>query len=206
MTIHISYFILGAFFAILIGIAIYDCVRRRCPISGIIAGDVNLPEENLPIKHLFSFNNFKINGKRVDPKKCKFVGYLKGKSLTPFGLLDGKKVFCEEAKPENIKRGDVLILETFEGPNRGKPKGRKCLGLWGNGNQPDDDLKKIEGHCGSVTEYFTEVSPKKYGHKSYSGPIDGFLKTLSCDRDGETLKISRPHDPTAVIGRVEYVL
>ena len=99
-------------------------------------------------------------------------------------------------------------MVTNDGPNKGKPKGRICLGEWGDPEKPDDDLIKIEQHTGTVLEFFKDVAPKKYCLKSsYKGQIKGYLKTLSCDKcleEGNVLRISRPHDPNMIIGKIEY--
>jgi hypothetical protein len=112
--------------------------------------------------------------------------------------------------PESIERNDALILLTSNGPNKGKPKARICLGKWGDPDKSDTDLIKVENHYGTVRDYFLKVAPMKYGYdKPYDGPIEGWLKTLSCDQCLElknAKKISRPHEPSQIIGRVEYIV
>lgn len=210
MSMHSSYVVLALFFLILTGVVVFDCFRRRHPMKGIIADDVNLREEHLPDKFLYSLTNYRTYNKRVNPKGFCLVGYLHGNSMARFGLPDSTKVFCEKATLDDIKKGDILIikiLEAFSKLNGSKPEAKKYIGLWGKADQPDDDLKAIEGYEGSVDEYFTKVAPQRYGYPApYSGEIEGFVKTFSYDQVNEKERISRPHDPKTIIARVKYAL
>jgi len=152
----------------------------------------------------YVFKNKKIRIKDFD-----FIGLICGDSLSPFGLDNGTIVYCMKVGSNDIKRNDALIIVTSRGPNKNNPKGRICLGKWGNPNKPDKDLMEIENHFGTVVEYFKEVAPEKYGYDApYSGPIEGWFKTLSCDQcleNQNVLKISRPHDPKQVLGKVKFI-
>jgi len=203
-----NYVILTLILLVLLSVVAFDYLKRRYKIKGIIAGDVTIPQGPFPDKYVYSLNNYKINDKTIRAKDFPFIGYLNGSSLEKFGLPDGTVVFCEKANFNDIKKDDILILKTSSPPNEGKPKGRRCLGTWGNPDQPDDDLIQYEGHKGSVKEYLAKVAPERYGHIPYTKQIEGFLKTISCDLQGNNLKIkvSRPHNPQTVIARVQYAL
>lgn len=195
----------------MIGVAIWDFFRRRCVMKGIITGKID-EKIDLPDKTLYTLNYFKTkNGNSLNPKDFSFVGYLKGRSLTKFGLFDGMKVFCDKIDENNLKRdlkrGDLIVLEIEKGINKGKLKGRMCLGFWGDPKKSDPDLIEHEGYEGTVEEYFKNVSPKKYSYpEPYGGPIEGYLKTLSCDQDGLKIKVSRPHNPKKAFAYIKHAV
>lgn len=196
--------------SIIIGVFVYARNFNYLTIRPVIAGDVNEPIEEsiLKEKKFLSLNNFIKNNKIMSIDKSADIYYLVGNSLSLFGLNDNQKVIVRPINnPEKeIKKGDILILKTQAGPNQGKLKGRVCLGFWNNQNEEDNDLVKYESYDNSVLKYFKEESPKKYGYtEPYDGPITGYLKTLSCDQ-GIRKKISRPHDPKLIVGKVEYVI
>lgn len=201
------------FILLLISIIIIFYVKRYCYITvkPVIAGDVNRPIDNLCFKNkrLFMLNHFLYNNKIVKFDNSMDIYYLVGNSLNIFGLHDGQKVIVKRINNPytEIKRGDFVVLVTEVEPNRGKLKGRVCLGFWGDANKGDDDLKKYENYYGTVMDYFKKESPKKYGYTNpYNGPITGYLKTLSCDQEEKRKKISRPHNPKLIVGKVEYVI
>lgn len=159
MMTNLGAIILGSFLLLLFGFVVFDYFRTRCRAKGIIAGDTS-HEVELKDKYFYALNGFTIGEKLGNIKDFHLIGYLKGSSLTPFGLPEGAKIFCERVLPEDIKGLDILVLEFPDGPNKGKPKGRICLGHWGQPDQPDKDLEQIEEHYGSVKEFFTTVAPK----------------------------------------------
>ena len=178
---------------------------RKFPL--IIAGDVTKEQTGFFKNHIFfQTRHFRVEGKRIDTKEYTIIGKLTGDSLSPFGLPDGTTVFCKDVDLGQIKRNDVLIVETTTPPNKGRLKGRVTLGFWGDENESDEDLIRFEGYTGTVKDYFEKVSPEKYDYsddKIYKGPYEGLLKTLSFDRENTGLKVSRPHALEKIVARVE---
>lgn len=198
--VFFPYIILGLLIYI-----IYSIFSTGRLMRGIIAGDITKEKIGLWPKFCYSMSGYSIDGNKKIGDFV-FCAYLKGNSLEKFDLPNNTKVLCNNVSIRDIRRGDILILETVVAPNIGKPKGRKCLGFWGDPAEPDSDLMEIEGFSGSVEEYFLKIAPGRYNYpKPYTGPIAGQLKTLSCDQEGQEIKVSRPHDPEKVIARVEYV-
>ena len=186
-------------------IYIIDYFIRRKKLVPIIAGDVDTLQ-NYPDKYLYRLNNFKIDGRTVKSNDFYLVGYLKGNSLAQFGLYDGNIVFCERVDKYSSKKDDILVLKTLTPPNEGKLKARKCLGYWGKENEPDEDLKLYADFDGTVAEYFTEEILNQKKSKPYKGKIEGYLKTISCEKNSDNVKISRPHNPDSIKAKVKYVI
>ena len=179
-------------------------------VRPVIAGNVNDPidESTFKEKKCLMLNNFIKDNKIIRLNDSVDIYYLVGNSLSLFGLNNGQKVIVKPINEpkKDLRRGDIIILKTQAPPNRNRLKGRVCLGFWGNEKERDEDLLKYEKYGDSVLSYFKEESPKRYHYKEpYDGPITGYLKTLSCDQ-GIKKKISRPHDPKLIVGRVEYII
>ncbi len=186
--------------------------KNRLPMLIVSAGGQNQKIWSFRVpwcyfkRHYYSLGKIVTNGSTINLRDFSFVALFKGISLNPFGYLDGTRALCKKVKntQEEIKRGDILILPIIGGPNMDNPKVRVCLGYWGDPNEPDDDLIKTEKYYGPVENFFSTVSPEKYGHEPYKGQIQGYLKTLTGNVDGETHKVSRPHSPETIIGRMVY--
>jgi len=192
---------------LLVSVLIYHRLTDP-PLTQIIAGKVT---ELIPLpnkgRYRRAFNGFvaEEDGKRLTAEEFPVIGTLVGDSLKEFELPSGTIVFCEQVTVEEVERGDILILRIDEGPNVGKDKARVCLGLWGPEDQPDEDLKLVACYEGNVRQYFSVESPKyRKDGKPYSGRIEGYLKTLSAENS--IMKISRPHNPDTLLGRVKYTV
>jgi len=96
-------------------------------INIVVAGNVQAEKKISKEAHLKISNNFVHNGKVLNLKEF-YIGKVEGNSMALKGLLNDD-IFLADKYYETAKEGDVFVLETPEGENKGIHKLREIVSI-----------------------------------------------------------------------------
>ncbi len=96
-------------------------------INSVVAGNVRINKKTSKITRLKISNNFVCDGKILNPKEF-YIGRVEGNSMVLRGLRNGD-IFLADTGYETPQKGDIFVLETPEGKNKGIHKLREIFSI-----------------------------------------------------------------------------